>query len=151
MAGLRSGIAYNTTFAYIKMIKDINYPEVTDIAVAIVKEQTPEGESWVVYLLNLKDVGIEGVLVSSKGYGQINGEDVKTSELRHFLDTMPAHSYAKIEPIMEDVFSLSNQYWVSFYVNQVIHDKKFIFLPETINEKFFTHIPVMNTKGVLIV
>jgi hypothetical protein len=89
-------------------------------------------------------------LVSSKGYGQKNGEEVKTSTLRHFINDMPAKSYATIEPIMEDVFSLSNEYWVSFYVGSVIHDKKFIFLPETISEQFLTNVPVINKKGVMI-
>jgi hypothetical protein len=132
------------------MIKDIHYPEVKDIAVAVVKEETPEGVSWTVYLLNLKEVSITSILVSSKGYGLKNGEEVKTSTLRHFIDNMPAKSYATIEPIMEDVFSLSNEYWVSFYVGNVIHDKKFIFLPETISEQFLTNVPVINKKGVMI-
>jgi hypothetical protein len=132
------------------MIKDIHYPEVTDIAVAVVKDETPEGDAWTVYLLNLKEIDITGVLVSSKGYGEKDGEEVKTSTLRHFIDGMPAKSYAKIEPIMENVFSLSNEYWVSFYVGNVIHDKKFIFLPETISEQFFTLVPVLNKKGVMI-
>jgi hypothetical protein len=132
------------------MIKDIHYPEVKDIAVAVVKEDTPEGVSWTVYLLNLKEVSITSILVSSKGYGLKNGEEVKTSTLRHFIDNMPAKSYATIEPIMEDVFSLSNEYWVSFYVGNVIHDKKFIFLPETISEQFLTNVPVINKKGVMI-
>lgn len=132
------------------MIKDIHYPEVKDIAVAVVKEETPEGVSWTVYLLNLKEVGITSILVSSKGYGLKNGEEVKTSTLRHFIDNMPAKSYATIEPIMEDVFSLSNEYRVSFYVGNVIHDKKFIFLPETISEQFLTNVPVINKKGVMI-
>ena len=132
------------------MIKDIHYPEVKDIAVAVVKEENPEGEAWTVYLLNLKEVNISNILVSSKGYGQKNGEEVKTSTLRHFINDMPAKSYATIEPIMEDVFSLSNEYWVSCYVGNVIHDKKFIFLPETISEQFLTNVPVINKKGVMI-
>lgn len=133
------------------MKKDIEIPKVTDVAVAAVREQTEEGETWVVYLLNLKDTPITGVLVSSKGYGQINDESVKTSVLRHFLDTVPAQSAARIEPIMDNVFSLSNEYWVSFYVKELIHDKKFIFLPGSISDAFFTHIPLLDTRGVLIV
>jgi hypothetical protein len=51
---------------------------------------------------------------------------------------------------MEDVFRLANEYWVSFYIDGVIYDKKFIFLPETINPTFFTTVPVIGKKGVLI-
>ena len=133
------------------MKKDINPPVVTDIALAVVKEKNKQGETeWNVYMLNLKDETIEGVLVSSTGYGLLQGETRKTSTLRHFLDTIPPKSYEKIEPIMEDVFGLNNEYWVSFYLNKVMHDKKYIFLAETINERYFTTIPLINKLGVMI-
>jgi hypothetical protein len=44
----------------------------------------------------------------------------------------------------------NNEYWVSFYIDKVIHDKKFIFLPGTINEEFFTSVPIIFKKGVMI-
>jgi hypothetical protein len=133
------------------MIKDIEYPEVKDIAIAIASEENEVGELvWNVYLINLKNELIEGVLVSSKGYGTIDGEAVKTSTLRHFLDEVKPNSFMKVEPIMEDVFRLSNEYWVSFYINKIIYDKKFIFLPETINSEYFTLIPILNKRGVMI-
>lgn len=133
------------------MIKDIHPPEVTDIALAIVREENEHAELvWNVYLVNLKDELIEGVLVSSSGYGTMNDEPVKTSVLRHFLDTVEPMSFAKIEPIIEDVFVLNNEYWVSFYINNVMYDKKFIFLAGTINEAYFTSVPVLFKKGVMI-
>jgi hypothetical protein len=133
------------------MLKDIPENKVENIAVAVVPEESPEGDKvWNVYLINLKDETIEGVLVTSKGYGFKNGEKVKTSTLRHFLDVVPPHEFAKVEPIVENVFGLNNEYWVSFYVNKVMFDKKYLFLPETINEEYFTHIPVIEKKGVMI-
>ncbi len=132
------------------MIKDILTPEVTDIGIAIVHEEGEEGMVWNVYLLNLKDVHIESVLVSSTGYGELNNEPVKTSVLRHFMDRIEPMSFAKIEPIIEDVFVLNNEFWVSFYINKVIYDKKFIFLPGTISEEYFTSIPLLFKKGVMI-
>lgn len=133
------------------MIRDINPPVVKDVAVAIVPEKNEFSEEiWNVYLLNFQDLLIEGVLVSSKGYGEIDGEKVKTSVLRHFLDTVKPHSYALIEPIIKDVFPLSNEYWVSFYLNKELYDKKFIFLPETVNEDYFINIPLIKKRGVMI-
>jgi hypothetical protein len=133
------------------MKKDISPPEVKDIAVAVVKEENELAEmEWNVYLVNLRDHDIEGVLVSSMGYGMYNNEEVKTSTLRHFMDTIQAKSFAKIEPIVETVFGLNNEFWVSFYVNQVMYDKKYIFLPETIKEENFVLIPYLNKKGVMI-
>jgi hypothetical protein len=133
------------------MKKDITPPQVEDIAVAVVKEQNELAEAeWNVYLINLKKEKIEGVLVSSQGYGMFEAKEVKTSMLRHFLDEVPAESFQKIEPIMENLFGLSNEYWVSFYLNKVMYDKKYIFLPETIKEENFIAIPYLNKKGVMI-
>lgn len=133
------------------MKKDIVPPLVEDIAVAVVKELNELNETlWNVYLLNLKNEKIEGVLVTSKGYGVYNDEDVKTSTLRHFLDVINAGEYKKIEPIAENIFGLNNEFWVSFFQDNVMYDKKYIFLPETIKEENFTHIPNINKKGVMI-
>lgn len=133
------------------MKKDIIPPIVEDVAVAVVREENELHEAeWNVYLINLKKEKIEGVLVSSKGYGMYNEEDVKTSTLRHFLDEVEACSFSKIEPIVENLFGLNNEYWVSFYLNKIMYDKKYIFLPETIKEENFITIPYINKKGVMI-
>jgi len=133
------------------MKKDITPPEVKDIAVAVIQEQNELGEmEWNAYLINMRQEDIEGVLVSTMGYGLFNDEEVKTSTLRHFLDVVRKKSFAKIEPIVETVFGLNNEFWVSFYINKVMYDKKYIFLPETIKEENFVSIPYINKKGVMI-
>jgi hypothetical protein len=139
----------------IQMRKDIEIPKVKDVAIAIVKELNDEKTDDVfnVYLINLKDVDLDNVLVTSKGYGthKVSGENIKTSTLRHSLETLKAKSFIKIEPIMPDVFGLSNEYWLSYFEGNKMHDKKYIFLPETIVEDNFVDIPLINKKGVLIV
>lgn len=133
------------------MIKDIPQYVVEDIAIAVVREINQEQETeWNVYMLNLKNKEIEGVLVSSNGYGVINDEKVKTSTLRHFLDKIPPKAYSKIEPIIENVFGLSNEYWVSFYLDGVMYDKRYIFLAESIKEENFVTVPLLNKRGVMI-
>ena len=133
------------------MKKDILPPPVENIAIAVVKEQNDLNEAeWNVYLINLKKEKIEGVLVTSHGYGKLNEEDVKTSTLRHFLDEVGPNSFVKFEPIIETLFGLNNEYWVSFFLNKVMYDKKYIFLPETIKEEHFILIPYLNKKGVMI-
>src|SRR5579859_7216548 len=115
------------------MLKDIPKLVVENIAMAIVQEKDDNGEAiWNVYLINLYNEKIEGVMVSSKGYGNYDGRNVKTSMLRHLIGTVEAQDYAKVEPIMPNVFGLTNEYWISFYLNKNIYDKKYIFLPETI-------------------
>ena len=133
------------------MKKDIIHPPVEDIAVAIVKELSEKGEEeWNVYLLNLKNEEIEGVLVTSSGYGELLGEKRQTSTLRHFLDVVPAKTFMKIEPILPDLFAISNQYWVSFYQNKQIHDKKYVFLAESVCDENFITVPLIKKKGVMI-
>jgi hypothetical protein len=133
------------------MLKDIPKLVVENIAIAIVHEPNDEGNLiWNAYLINLYDNEISNVLVSSKGYGQFEGRDVKTSVLRHLIGNVEPKEYAKIEPIMENLFGLSNEFWVSFYIDKNIYDKKYVFLPETISEANFTMIPVLNKRGVMI-
>lgn len=131
------------------MIKDIVFPEVEDIAVAVVQEI--EGlDEYNVYLINLKNSDIKNVLITSTGYGVINEEHKKTSTLRHFFEEIKQQDFITIEPITKEVFGLSNEYWVSFTLNNQLLDKKFVFLAETIVESNFINIPVINKKGVLI-
>ena len=137
------------------MLKDIPQVSVTDIAIAICpvmpnENSTDEEELWNVYILNLKQEAINSLIVSSKGYGSYKGETVETSVLRQFLGTLNSNSFTLVEAIQKKVFGLNNEYWVSFYIGREIFDKKFIFLPETINELFFTPIPLMNERGVMI-
>jgi len=133
------------------MRKDIHPPKVEGIAMAVVRESDEEGEDgWHVYLINRTDQTIENVLIRSRGYGELDGEPRKTSEMRHFLDTLAPKSWARVELIVEDVFALSNQYWLSYYVGSKLFDKKYIFLAGSIEESNFTTIPLMDKRGVMI-
>lgn len=132
------------------MIKDINIPKVQDIGVAVVKEEDHGEDVWNVYIINYRDEPIENVLISSKGYGVLNDEKKKTSTLRHYFERINSNSFHLIEPISEEVFGLNNEYFVTFYINKEIYDKKFIFVPEAIIHKHFTQIPMINKQGVLI-
>ncbi|MDQ3100867.1 MAG: hypothetical protein M3R08_05740 [Bacteroidota bacterium] len=133
------------------MIKDIHAPKVEGVAMAVVPELDDAGDdAWYVYLINEQEIALENVLVRSRGYGSIEGEKRNTSEMRHFLEKLGPRSWAKIERIVEDVFPLNNQYWLSYFVGQDLHDKKYIFLPESIQEDNFTTLPLMNKRGVMI-
>ena len=133
------------------MLKDIPQLVVDKIVVAIVQENDEQDNLvWNVYLINLYDEEIYGVLVSSKGYGIFEGREVKTSVLRHLIGTVEPQEYGKIEPLMDDLLGLNNEYWVSFYKNKVMYDKKYVFLPESVREENLTLIPVLNKRGVMI-
>ncbi len=133
------------------MKKDLPENNVKDIAIAVALEsESVESKVWYVYLINLKNEPIENVLITSRGYGEKDGEQVKTSTLRHMIPVVDSKAYKLIEPIDEQTFGLNNEYWLSYYIGKDIFDKKFIFLPESIVEMNFIKIPVLNKPGVMI-
>jgi len=132
------------------MIKDIEIPEVKNVTLAVIREKTiGESDQWKVYLINSNDFPIENTLVSSNGYGEKDGEKQKTSTLRHYLETVPPHSAALVEPIDPSVFHLNNEYWVSYYIDRKIFDKRFLFVPDSICEENLTFINELKMEGVL--
>ncbi|HMI05326.1 MAG TPA: hypothetical protein VK541_22750 [Pedobacter sp.] len=133
------------------MKKDIPENIVEDVAVSVVlMGETPEVMNWTVYLINMKNEKLENVLISSKGYGEKDGKMVKTSVLRHSLGDLAPKSFAGVEAIDPQVFGLTNEYWLSYYINGVIYDKKFIFLPESIVDENLIRIPLVDKPGVMI-
>ena len=132
------------------MKKDIETPDVKNVTLAVLREKNIlNQDEWKVYLINNNDFPIETTLVVSKGYGEKDGELQKTSTLRHFLETVVAHSIALIEPIEENVFHLNNEYWVSYYIDKQIYDKRFVFVPDSICEENITFIKEIGKEGVL--
>ncbi len=133
------------------MKKDLPDNIVEDVAIAVaLMSETPEVKNWTVYLVNLKNEPITNVLITSKGYGEKDGKEVKTSLLRHFIGDVDAQAYAGVEAIDTAVFGLTNEYWLSYYIGNTIYDKKFIFLPESIVDGNLIRIPVLNKPGVMI-
>ena len=132
------------------MKKDIEIPKVKNITIAIAREKNLlQTYEWKVYLINNNDVELENTLVSSTGYGEKDGQQQKTSTLRHFLQTVPAKSTALIESIDENVFHLNNEYWLSYYIGKQIYDKKFVFVPDSIKEDNLTYIKELEKEGIL--
>jgi len=132
------------------MIRDIQKPEVKNVTIAVARHQAiGESDDWKVYLINNNTFAIENVLVASKGYGQKDGEEQKTSVLRHFFDSVEPSSVTLIEPIDPKVFHLNNEYWVSYYINKEVYDKRFVFVPDSICEQNLIFIKELETEGVL--
>lgn len=132
------------------MIKDIKIPEVKNVTLAVARiKNTGESAEWKVYLINNNEFPIENTLVSSKGYGEKDGEQQRTSILRHYLDTIDANSAVLIEPIDPAVFRLNNEYWVSYYIGTQIFDKRFVFVPDAISEENISFIKELEMEGVL--
>ncbi len=132
------------------MKEDILIPAVKNVRVAVARKMNELNKpEWSVYLLNLNDFPISDVLVASKGYGDNGSESQKTSVLRHYFEHVDAQSSTMIELIQPEVFHLNNEYWVSYYHNKEIYDRKFIFLPDTIQEANLQYIDMLNMEAVL--
>lgn len=132
------------------MKKDINFLPVEGVQLVIArKENVVDGYDWQVFLINQNSVPIKTVFVTSKGYGQKDDEEQKTSVLRHFFVEIQPGAYEVVESIMPDVFHLNNEYWVSYYIDDQIFDKKFIFVPDSIVEDHLVNIPALGLEGIL--
>lgn len=132
------------------MKKDIEIPPVENVTLAVAREKNLLDQyEWKVYLINNNLFDIDNTLVASTGYGEKSGETQRTSTLRHFLQTVLAQTTIAIEPIDPNVFHLNNEYWVSYYVGSQIHDKKFVFVPDSICEANITFIKELQLEGVL--
>lgn len=133
-----------------RMKKDIDIPEVKNVTLAVAREKNIlNQDEWKVYLINKNQFPIENTLVASKGYGEKEGEQQRTSTLRHFLETVPAVGFALVEPIDSTLFHLNNEYWVSYYIGSQIYDRRFVFVPDSICEENLTFIRELNMEGVL--
>ncbi|WP_100630182.1 hypothetical protein [Algoriphagus formosus] len=131
------------------MKKDIDFSPVTGVKLAIAKTETESGEDWAVYIINLNLIELKNVMITSKGYGELEGEQRKTSTLRHLIEELGAQTVAKIEPIDPAVFELTNEFWVSYYILDQIFDKKFIFTPGSFHPSLQRMIPELGLEGVL--
>ncbi len=131
------------------MKKDIPQHKVQDLAIAIVPGDEDEN-LWNTYIINLKDEPIKSVLINSRGYGEVEGEEIKTTVLRHYFEEIGPLQIKIIEPIQTKLFGITNEYWVSFKYDGYMYDKKYVFVKGSISEFNFTLIPFINKKGVMI-
>ncbi len=136
------------------MKKDIPIKKVEGVAIAILPREDETGQIdetlWNVYILNTNDSTLTGVLINSRGYGEVDGEEKKTSVLRHFFEEIGPLRATLIEPIQSDVFELANEYWVSYKLDGHMYDKKYVFVKGSIDKMNFTNIPYIDKMGVMI-
>lgn len=125
----------------------LNIKPVKNIFVAVLPNNSVDFMD--VYIVNQNNQLIHNILITSKGYGILNGEERKTSVLRHHIDEILPENFAFVESIPKDLLSLNNEFWISYYINRQIYDKKFVFLTDSINEKNYINIPILNKIGVL--
>ncbi|MFZ4543434.1 MAG: hypothetical protein ACOYOA_05260 [Saprospiraceae bacterium] len=130
------------------MKKDIELLKVEDIGIAAVPGEDPD--FWDIYILNLHEEAIKNVFIVASGYGEIDGEVRKSSLMRYYFEKIEALDIHKIESLPVSLFDLTNEYWVSFSMNNYLYDKRYLFVPGSLLPLNFITIPFIEQKGVLI-
>ncbi|HSP11453.1 MAG TPA: hypothetical protein VLO29_02920 [Salegentibacter sp.] len=130
------------------MKKDIDIPEVKGVYFAAVKvfNEDFRTQEWNAYLINDRDDALEMVLIVSKGYSDKD----QTSVMRHKIEKLPPKSFAKVEFLQEEVLALNNEFQVTFFAENRMFEKKFLFRKNTINEKALRELPLIPEKGILL-
>lgn len=129
------------------MKKDIEIPIVKDVHIAMVFEWNEEFQAneWNAYLINNGVEAIELVFVVSKGY---HG-DAKTALMRHSMEALDAKCFQKLEFIQDNVLQLNNEFFLTYYMEGTLFEKKILFQKGTITERNLGPIPVLDAKGIL--
>lgn len=135
------------------MKKDIPELPVEGVKLAIARKKGEADDyMWYVYIINNNNIDLDNLLITSKGYGdknEKNGDQRKTSVLRHMIEKLKSESYAIVEPIDPALFTLFNEFWVSYYIHGHIYDKKFVFVPGSLDKRNLIKINEIDLEGVL--
>ena len=131
------------------MKKDIPIIQVSQVGIAIIPET--DSELWEVYLINLKDRMLRDIIVNSRGYGEVDGKKIETPTMRYYFEYMGKENAMKIELIQDDLLKVANEYWISFKIDDYLYDKKLVFVQGSISSDYFSNIPIVEKRGVIII
>ena len=129
------------------MKKDFQIPLVSGVEIAMVYEYNElyKTDDWNVYIINNNNVDMEMIVIVSQGFSKTK----KSTLLRKKLDNLPANSFAKVEFVQPELFVLNNRFQVSFFENNQLKDKIFLFKQNTIKEGSLRMIPEIKKRGIL--
>jgi len=131
------------------MKKDIPIIQVSQVGIAIIPES--DSELWEVYLVNLKDRMLRDIIVNSRGYGEVDGKKIETPTMRYYFEYLGKENAMKIELIQDDLLKVANEYWISFKIDDYLYDKKLVFVQGSISSDYFSNIPIVEKRGVIII
>lgn len=133
------------------MKKDIQIPVVENVFLAAVQEFSIEFNEkvWYVYLVNDSDFDLDSVMIVSSAFGTLEGEMKKTSLLRHAFPAVPAVSVVKVELLENSVLALNNEFMLTYFIENKMYDKVFIFKSSSINENNTEEVPILFVEGVI--
>lgn len=130
------------------MKKDIEIPKVENVYLAVVHDYNKifKTNDWNVYLINDKDIALEMVLIISKGFDEKN----KTAKMRHKVEILPKKSAIKIEFMQDEVLVLNNEFKITFFAENQLFEKIFLFKKNSIKTSALRMINILNKRGVIL-
>lgn len=133
------------------MKADIIIPKVENVHIVAILEWSDDFQEncWYAYLLNATNETLEMAMIVSRAYGLIDGEQRNTMSLRHAFAKVEPQTAVRIEFLENNVLQLNNEFMLSYFIDNKMFDKKFIFKTNSINEKGQSDLPVVNRRGVL--
>jgi hypothetical protein len=133
------------------MKKDIQIPVVENVFLAAVQEFSVEFNEkvWYVYLINDSDFNLDSVMIVSSAFGTVDGEMKKTSFLRHAFPAVVAVSAVKVELLANSVLALNNEFMLTYFIDNKMYDKIFIFKSNIISESNTEEVPILFVEGVI--
>lgn len=133
------------------MKKDIVIPKVENVHVVAIQDWSDDFQEncWYAYLLNATNETLEMAMIVSRAYGLIDGEMRNTMSLRHAFAKVEPQTAVRIEFLENNLLQLDNEFSLSYFLDNKMFDKKFIFTANTINKNNQTDLPVVNKLGIL--
>lgn len=134
------------------MKKDIDFPKSENVFLAAIQQWNDDFQenTWYAYLVNNTNETLEMAMIVSRAYGIINNEQRVTGTFRHAFKEVAPKSIIKIELLENNVLQLNNEFVVSYFLNNKMFDKTFVFKTNTINDKALSDIPGTDLRGVLL-
>lgn len=134
------------------MKKDIDFPKSENVFLAAIQQWNDDFQenTWFAYLVNNTNETLEMAMIVSRAYGIINNEQRVTGTFRHAFKEVAPNSIVKIELLENNVLQLNNEFVVSYFLNNKMFDKTFVFKTNTINDKALSDIPGTDLRGVLL-
>lgn len=134
------------------MLRDIDLPRMSDFIIALTPQDSGlPGEIWDCHLINLKQKAVRNVLITSRGYGLMDGEERQSSTLRYFYEEIGPETSVLLEVLPPDLLALTNEFWVSFQFDGHMYDRKFLFVEGSLEPHNLFPVPLLNKRGVMIV
>lgn len=122
------------------MIKDIDIPKSTNIAIAVTQSE----DFYEIYIVNKNPASVSDVMLVIDAS---NG-DKKTSTIRRHIPILAASTAIKLENMLPEVLTFKSIYRISYFLGNKLFDLKI----EMENPDFrnANHISEINAEGILI-